>query len=143
MATKKASDAAEAATAKGAEAVTAGFEKATKTFERAAAFNKGAADAYTQSATLASKSAEQLQSEFMAYSKKSVEKSMAAAKAVMGAKSLPEALELQSAFIREAFESYITQMSRMGELMMAANKDAMAPLQEHFGEAFQMNRFPT
>ena len=47
----------------------------------------------------------------------------------MGSKSLHEAFEYQSDFAKSAFESYIAEMTKFGELFTATTKSSFARLQ--------------
>ena len=128
-ATDKATATAEYAIANGAEAFKAGFEKAIKNYDVVLGYGKDTAEAVMKSATVAGKGVETLNGELYAYSKQSLEDSITATKAIMGSKSLHEAFEYQSDFAKSAFESYIGEMTKFGELFTATTKDSFAPLQ--------------
>ena len=125
----KAAATAEYAIANGAEAFKAGFEKAIKNYDAVLGYGKDTAEAVMKSATVAGKGVESLNNELYAYSKQSLEDSITATKAIMGSKSLHEAFEYQSDFAKSAFESYISEMTKFGELFTATTKDSFAPLQ--------------
>ena len=128
-ATDKATATAEYAIANGAEAFKAGFDKAIKNYDLVLGYGKDTAEAVMKSATAAGKGVETLNGELYAYSKQSLEDSITATKAIMGSKSLHEAFEYQSDFAKSAFESYIGEMTKFGELFTATTKDSFAPLQ--------------
>ena len=113
----------------GAEAFKSGFEKAVKGYDQFFGFGKDTVEAYVKAANVASKGAETLHNEIFAYSKQSFEDAVAAAKAVMGSKSVHEAFELQSDFAKTAFDGYVSQLTKIGELMVATTKDSIQPLQ--------------
>ena len=125
----KAAATAEYAIANGAEAFKAGFEKAIKNYDAVLGYGKDTAEAVMKSATVAGKGVETLNNELYAYSKQSLEDSITATKAIMGSKSLHEAFEYQSDFAKSAFESYISEVTKFGELFTATTKDSFAPLQ--------------
>ena len=128
-ATDKATATAEYAIANGAEAFKAGFDKAIKNYDLVLGYGKDTAEAVMKSATAAGKGVETLNGELYSYSKQSLEDSITATKAIMGSKSLHEAFEYQSDFAKSAFESYIGEMTKFGELFTATTKDSFAPLQ--------------
>jgi phasin family protein len=128
-ATDKATATAEYAIANGTEALKAGFDKAIKNYDLVLGYGKDTAEAVMKSATVAGKGVETLNGELYAYSKQSLEDSITATKAIMGSKSLHEAFEYQSDFAKSAFESYIGEMTKFGELFTATTKDSFAPLQ--------------
>jgi phasin family protein len=128
----KVSDAAEnieTAMKSGTEAFKAGFEKAVKNYDQIVGYGKETVGAYVKSANAAGNGAEALHNELYAYSKQSIEDSIAAAKALLGAKSVHEAFELQSDFAKTAFEAYVGQLTKFSELFVATTKEALEPLQ--------------
>ena len=128
----KVNDAAEnieTAMKSGTEAFKAGFEKAVKNYDQIVGYGKETVGAYVKSANVAGKGAETLHNELYSYSKQSIEDSIAAAKALLGAKSVQEAFELQSDFAKSAFEAYVGQVTKFSELFAATTKEALEPLQ--------------
>jgi phasin family protein len=113
----------------GAEAFKTGFEKAVKGYDQFLGFGKETVEAYTKAANVAAKGAETLHNEIFAYSKQSMEDTMAAAKALMATKSVHEAFELQSDFAKTQFDGYVAQMTKLGEIYAAAAKGSFAPIQ--------------
>jgi len=113
----------------GAETLKTGFEKAVKGYDQFLGFGKETVEAYTKAANVAAKGAETLHNEIFAYSKQSMEDTMAAAKALMATKSVHEAFELQSDFAKTQFDTYVAQMTKLGEIYVAAAKDSFAPIQ--------------
>lgn len=94
------------------------------------AHSKKNLEAVVASVTAAARGAEALGAQAMAYSKQSVEDQVAAAKALAGAKSVQEAVELQTAWAKSALETYMAQVGKMGETVAASVKDSMKPLNE-------------
>jgi len=87
-------------------------------------------EAMIASVTAATKGAEALGVQAMAFTKKSVEDNASAAKALAGARSIQEVVELQTSFAKTAMESYIAQMNHASEIVASAVKDTMKPLNE-------------
>jgi phasin family protein len=127
--TFEAAEGMESAMKNGAETFKNGFEKAVKGYDQFLGFGKETVEAYTKAANVAAKGAETLHNEIFAYSKQSMEDTMAAAKALMTTKSVHEAFELQSDFAKTQFEGYVAQMTKLGEIYVAAAKDSFAPIQ--------------
>ena len=126
-ATDKATATAEYAIANGAEAFKAGFDKAIKNYDLVLGYGKDTAEAVMKSATVAGKGVETINGEIYAYSKQSIEDTVAATKAVMGSKSVHEAFEFQTDFAKSAFEAYVAELSKLSELTTAAAKNSFAP----------------
>jgi phasin family protein len=113
----------------GTEALKTNFDKAVKGYDQMLGFTKETVEAYVKAANVAGKGAETLHNEIYAYSKQSIEDSIAAAKAVMASKSAHEAFELQTGFAKSAFEAYVGQLTKLSELMTATSKESLAPIQ--------------
>ena len=94
------------------------------------AHSKKNLEAVVASVTAATKGAESLGAQYMAYSKTAVENQVAAAKALSGAKSVQEAMEMQTSWAKSAMELYMAEVGKMGETVAAAVKDSMKPLNE-------------
>ena len=124
---EKATYSAESALDSGTAAMKAGLEKTLKGYDAFVSYGKDTAEAVTQSATVAGKGIESINSEIYSYSKQSIEDAVTATKAVLGSKSVHEAFEFQTDFAKSAFEAYVAELSKIGELATAATKDSFAP----------------
>src|SRR5579862_7899634 len=113
----------------GSEAFKASFEKAVKSYDHILGYGKETVEAYMKAANAAGKGAETLHNELYAYSKQSVEDSIAAAKAILGSKSAHEAFELQTDFAKTAFDAYVGNITKISEIFMSATKETFEPLQ--------------
>ena len=119
----------ETAAKTGAAALKSGFDKAVKNYDSLVGYGKETVEAVVKSAEAAGKGAETLHNEIYAFSKASVEESIAAAKALMASKSAHEAFELQTGYAKTAFEHYVSQVTKLGEIYTSTTKQAIAPLQ--------------
>jgi phasin family protein len=133
MATKKTTtpgaEPIETALLTGAEAMKEGFEKAAKGYDQFVSFGKDNAEAVLKSANAAGKGIETINSEVLAYTRKSVEESVAVAKAVLSAKTVEEAFQLQSEFGKSAFETYADQLAKFGDMALATARRTAEPVQ--------------
>jgi len=87
-------------------------------------------DAVVASLAAAAKGAETLSTQAMAYSKSTLEAQVAAAQALATSKSIPEAVEKQTAFAKSALEAYMAAMGEMSETLAASMKASFKPLGE-------------
>jgi phasin family protein len=94
-------------------------------------------EAVIASVTASTKGVEALSAEAMAYSKKAVEDQVAIAKSLSGAKSIQEAVELQTTYAKSALDAYIAGVSKMSDIMTASVKDSMKPLNERVTAAVE------
>jgi len=63
------------------------------------------------------------------YSKKSFEHSTAAMESLLGAKSLEKAIEIQTDYVKTAYEGFVAQSSKLGELYTDLAKETYKPLE--------------
>jgi phasin family protein len=93
-------------------------------------YSKQNLEAVVASMTAATKGAEAISAQTLAYSKKAMEDNVAAAKTLAGCKSVQEAVEYQTAFAKTAMETYMAEMNKLSETMAAAMKDSFKPMNE-------------
>ena len=106
-----------------------GVEKSLAAMNEANTQSKKNLEAVVASVTAATKG-EALGAQAMAFSKANFENQVAAAKSLTSAKSVQEAVELQTAFAKSALETYMAEMGRMTETVSASVKDSIKPLNE-------------
>jgi phasin family protein len=82
-----------------------------------------------------SKGAQAIATEVIGYAKKSAESSAQAWEKLVGAKSLESAFEVQSQYARSAYEDFVAETAKLGELYVEFAREAYAPLRTAFGEA--------
>lgn len=124
-------------TTAGNQAFKDNVEKSLATLNEVNTYSKKNLEAVVASVTAATKGAEALGAQVMAFSKKSMEDQVAAAKALAGAKSVQEAVELQTAWVKAAMEGYLAEASKMGEVVAASVKDSVKPLNERVTETVE------
>jgi phasin family protein len=112
----------------GTQAFKDAFEKSLTALNDLNAHSKSNLEAVVASVTAATKGAETLGAETLAYSKKSLEAHVSAAKSLSSARSVQEAVELQTAWAKSAMEAYMAQMNRASEIVAASVKESMTPL---------------
>lgn len=107
-----------------------GVEKTLTALNEANTVSKQNLEAVVASVTAATKGAEALGAQAFAYSKSAFDTNVSAAKALAGAKSVQEVLELQTAFAKSALETYMAEVAKMSETVSASVKDSVKPLNE-------------
>jgi phasin family protein len=105
-------------------------EKSLAAFGEVNTHSKKNLEAVVASVTAATKGAETLGAHAMAYSKKSMDDNVAAAKTLASAKSVQEVVELQTTFAKTAFETYMAEMNKMTEIVAASFKESLSPINE-------------
>lgn len=101
-------------------------------FEDFQKLGKEQVDVAMKSAGTMSKGFQALAVEAADYSKKSFEQGSAAFEKLLAARSLDKAVEVQTDFVRSAYEGYVGQMTKIGEIVADMAKDAYRPLETIF-----------
>lgn len=120
------------------KSITENMEKATKSFEDVAAFGQETIEAMIKSQNIAAKAAEEINAEVVAFSKKTLEETVAHAKELAASQTVTDFIEKQSGFAKVTFDAMMKQSTKMNELMLAAMKDAMAPVAARVTAAVDM-----
>ena len=100
-----------------------------KSFDEFQSFGKDGFEAYTASATAVTKGLQSIAAETADYSRKSFETGAAAAEKLLAAKSVDKAVEVQQNYAKEAYEAYVGQVTKFGELYADVAKDAFKPFE--------------
>jgi hypothetical protein len=90
-------------------------------------FSKDNADAALKSFGVVSKGAQAIAVETADYAKKSFEQSTATLEKLVGAKTLDKAIEIHTDFLKTAYEGFVAQSTKVGELYASLAKDAFKP----------------
>lgn len=120
----------EQATAAGNQAFKEGVDKSINALTEMNTLGKKNIEAAVESVTAATRGAEALSAQALAYSKKSWEEGVSAAQALASAKSVQEVIELQTAFAKSAMEAYLSEVTKMTDTVQASVKDSFKPINE-------------
>jgi len=105
-----------------------------KNMDEVQQFGKENMDAALKSFGAWSKSMQAIAIEVADYSKRSFEQGTAAAEKLIGAKSLDKAFEVQSDYMKNSYEGFVAQASRLGELYADLAKEAYRPFESQLGK---------
>lgn len=100
-----------------------------KNFDDVQKISKDNLDAAMKSFGAVSKGVQAIATEVADYSKKSFEDGTAAAEKLFGAKSLDKAIEIQTEFAKSAYESFVANATKLGELYANLAKESYKPLE--------------
>jgi phasin family protein len=103
-----------------------------KGFEEFQKAGKDGFDAYVRSFGEMNKGFQAIAAEVTEYSKKAFEDSTRAFEQLAGAKSIEQAIEIQSQFAKKAYDTYMAEMSKLGEMYVGMAKDAYKPVESAF-----------
>ena len=96
-------------------------------FDTIQKFSKDNVDAALKSFGVVSKSAQAIAVETADFAKKSFEQSTATFEKLLGAKSLEKAIEIQTDYVKSAYEGFVAQSTKLGELYTNLAKEAFKP----------------
>jgi phasin family protein len=113
------------------------FEKSAKLGEEVAELTKGNVEAVIASTKVAAKGAETLTHEISDYSKKSLESATAAMKSFAAVKSPTELFQLQSEFAKTAFDTAVSEASKMSETWMKLANEVAQPISNRYAVAVE------
>lgn len=91
-------------------------------------------DVAVKSANAFTKGFQALAAETADYSRHSFESGAKAFEKLVAAPSLDKAVEVQSDYLRTAYEGYVTQATKVGEIVTAMARDAYKPYEGMFGK---------
>ena len=106
-----------------------------KNFEDLQQVGKENVDVALKSMGAVSKSAQAIAVEVADYSKKSFEESTAALEKLFGAKSLEKAIELQTEYAKSAYEGFVAEATKIGELYADLAKESYKPFETLMAKA--------
>jgi phasin family protein len=121
---------AEQAQAAGAKALKDVADKSAAGLTELNAQGKQNLEAIVASAAAAQKGAEALSAQSVAFTKKSWEDSVAAAKSMSQARSIQELIELQTTWAKSATEAYLAEVTRATDVVTASVKNTFQPINE-------------
>jgi len=131
------------ATAAGQQAFREAIDKSLGSLGDMNAQSKRNLEAVVESVTAATRGAETLGAQALAFSKKSFEDTVAVAQSLGSAKSVQEVGEIQTTFAKTALEAYLGEVTRWSDTVSASVKDSFKPLNERMTatvEKFQSAR---
>jgi len=96
-------------------------------FETIQKLGKDSADAALKTFGAMSKGTQAITVETADYAKKAFEQGTATVEKLVGAKTLDKAVEIQTAYLRSAYEGFVAQSTKIGELYANLAKEALKP----------------
>ena len=102
-----------------------------KNMEDVQKMSKDSMDATMKSFGALSKASQAIATEVADYSKKSFEDSTKVMEKMFGAKSLDKAIEIQTDFAKTAYEGFVAQATKIGELYADLAKESYKPFETY------------
>jgi hypothetical protein len=98
-------------------------------FDSVQQFSKDNTEATMKALGVVSKGAQAIAVETTEFAKKSFEQSTATLEKLAGVRSLDKAVEIQTDYLKTAYEGFVAQATKMGELYANLAKEAYRPLE--------------
>jgi len=106
-----------------------------KNFDDMQKAGKDGMDATMKSFGVLSKATQAIAAEVADYSKKSFEDGTKVFERLIGAKSLDKAIEIQTDYAKQAYEGFVAQATKIGELYADLAKETYKPFEAYVGKA--------
>jgi hypothetical protein len=102
-----------------------------KNFEDVQKLSKDNMDAAVKSFGALSKASQAIAAEVVDYTKKSFEDGTKAMEQLLGAKSLDKAIEIQADYAKTAYENFVAEATKIGELYVDLAKETYKPFEAY------------
>ena len=103
-------------------------------FDHFQKFDHDSLDAVVKAVGAVTKGAQTITLESADYARKSFEQSTATLEKLVGARTLDKAVEIQTTYLKDAYEGFVAQSTKIGELYTAVAKDAFKPYEGLVGK---------
>jgi len=100
-----------------------------KNFDEVQKLGKDNFDVALKSFGAASKHFQAIATEMADYSKKSFEESTAVVEKLMGAKTVEKAIEVQTDYVKTAYEGFVSEATKLGDLYSDLAKETYKPFE--------------
>ena len=108
------------------------FTKAGEEFQKV---GKDGFDAAVRSFGEVNKGFQAITAKVTDYYKKAFEDSTRAFEQLIGAKSVEQAFEIQTQYAKKAYDTYMAEMSKLGEMYVGLTRNAYKPVEEVVAKA--------
>jgi phasin family protein len=103
------------------------MQKATEDFQK---MGKDNYDAMVRSYGEVNKGLQAIAARWADFSKRSFEEATSAWEQMIGAKSVEHAMEIQSNYVKNAYDSWMAEASALGEMYAATAREAYKPVEQ-------------
>lgn len=115
-----------------------------KGYDEVATLNKQNVEAMVKASDVLAKGAESVGKAYFDFAQSSAEASVEATKAMMGAKTVKDMVDIQSDYARTSFDNFMAESTRISEMTVKLANEAFAPIQAQVNAAFEKTfKFPT
>ena len=108
-----------------------------KGYDDASAMSKESVDAVVKAGEVLTKGSETVGKAYFEFAQASVEASVEAAKAMMGAKTPKDFFDIQSEYARTNFDKFLAESTRLSEMSVKVTNEAFDPLKAQVNGSFE------
>ena len=108
-----------------------------KAFEEFSTFQKDNYEAYVAASTILAKGVENVSKAWVALTQNTLENSAQTAKALLGAKTLREAVDLQNDWAKSNFDKLVAESTKLSELTVKVANEAFGPINSRVNVAVE------
>lgn len=98
-------------------------------------FGKQQFEAVTAATTSFSKGLQEIATETTDYSKKAIAANTSVVEKLLGAKNLETAIQIQTEFAKSAYEAFVAEATKIGELYAKLAREAFKPIETTYVKA--------
>ncbi|MBE90869.1 MAG: hypothetical protein CMM76_15690 [Rhodospirillaceae bacterium] len=109
----------------------------SKAYEEYTAMNQNFYSVFIKSSGLFAKGAEEVSKAYFDYVKETAESGIEATKAVLVAKTVNDALDVQTVYAKQAFDTLMAEGTKIGELSVKVANESFDPIKGQIQEAFE------
>lgn len=114
-----------------------------KGYDEVATLNKQNVEAMVKASDVLTKGAESVGKAYFDFAQASAEASVEATKAMMGAKTVKDLVDIQSDYARTSFDNFMAESTRISEMTVKLANEAFAPIQAQVNATFEKTfKFP-
>lgn len=108
----------------------------SKAYEEYTAMNKNFYSVFIKASGIFAKGAEEVSKAYFDYLKETAESGIEVTKAVLVAKTVNDALDVQTVYAKQAFDTLVAEGSKIGELSVKVANESFDPIKDQIQEAF-------
>lgn len=135
QAVKASTESYEQAVAMGKEQVANASDAVFRSYDDFATLNKQGVEAMMKAGNIWAKGYEDLGKAYFSFAQDAAERGAEAAKAMMTAKTLQDAIDVQTDYAKQRFDHAVAEGTKISEMSVKVATEAMEPLQKQFDSA--------
>jgi len=109
----------------------------SKAYEEYTSINQNVFDVFVKASGLFAKGAEDISKAYFDYAKETAESGIEATKAVLAAKTVNDAMDVQTVYAKQAFDKFVAEGTKIGELSLKVANETFDPIKGQIQETVE------